>query len=127
MNPTVVLKDIEHRVSGGEIFPSHVGGINLQRRPLSQHEQPRRVIDLRIYQDHGAYCGIAQGSRRLQLWKCAGLGEYIGGSVEQNPVGVIARDGNRRLSSCACTDTPAPEAITVRTITIPLRKAAAGR
>ena len=127
MNSAVMLKDIEHRISGRESFPSHVGAINLQRRPFSQHEQPGRVIDLSINQDHCAYCGIAQGSPRLQLGKCAELGKYIGGSVEQNPVGVVPGDGYRGLSSCPCANHPSPETITVRTITIPLRKTAAGR
>src|SRR5207247_9692309 len=92
MNPAVVLKDVEYRVPGGEILPSHIGRIDVQGPPLSQHEQTSRVIDLSIHQDHCAYCRVAYGSPRLQFRKCAELREYIGGVVGQIRVGVIAGD-----------------------------------
>jgi hypothetical protein len=85
------------------------------------------VIDLGIYQHDRPYGGIAKRSRRLQFWKCAELGKDIGRSVEQNPVTAIAGDGYGGLSSGVRANRPPPETITVRTITIPLRKAAAGR
>src|SRR5262249_8356650 len=127
MNPAVVLENVEHRVSGGEILPSHIGGIDLQRLALSQHEQSSCVIDLGIDQHYPAYCCIAQGSSWLQFWKRAELRKYIRGSIEENPVGAIVRDRYRRLSSWPCPDRPAAQAVTVGTITIPLRKAATGR
>ena len=55
VNSAVVLKDVKHGVSGGEILPSHIGAIDFQRQTLPQHEQPRGVIDLGIDQHHCAY------------------------------------------------------------------------
>src|SRR5439155_26680763 len=120
VNPAVVLKDVEYRVPGGEILPSHIGRIDLQRPALSQHEQTSRVIDLSIHQDHCAYCRVAYGSPRLQFRKCAQLRKYIGGGMEQNPVGVIAGDCYRRLGACLCADCSFPQSSTVETVTIPL-------
>src|SRR5438876_11304574 len=99
MNPAVVLKDVEYRVPGGEILPSHIGRIDLQGPALSQHEQTSRVIDLSIHQDHCAYCRVAYGSPRLEFRKCAELRKDIGGCGEENLVWVIVGDGCLRLGA----------------------------
>jgi len=85
------------------------------------------VIDLSIHQDHCAYCRVAYGSPRLQFRKCAELLEYVRRGVEQSPVGVIAGDRYRRLSTCSRADRSLPQSSTVETIAIPLGKTAASR
>ena len=69
----VVLKNRKQRIPGREIFARHLGGIDFQGLAFTEHEQPRRVIDLCVHQHDASHGGIAHRTRRSAIPETHGI------------------------------------------------------
>ena len=95
-----------------------------RRTAFAQHQQARHVIDLRIHQKHRADAAVAHGTRRLQFREGTDLAQDVGGSVDQNPVGAVFTDGDRRLGASCRHDAAGAQAGAIEAVAVPLRESA---
>jgi len=89
---TIVAKNLEQRIAGAQVLARHIRTIDFQRASFAQHQQTGRMVDLRIHQDDGTDCRVANSACRLQRGETFVLREQVRRSIEQNPVDPIGAD-----------------------------------
>ena len=103
----------------------HIGTPDLVRATLTQGQQPGHVIDLAVHQHNRPNRRITHRPRRLQHRRLLQLGTNVGGSVAENPVHPVIRQGNGRLGTRFRVQRATAQAVAVAAVTVPLRKTTA--
>ena len=112
---------------GGQRRKRVGGGKHGETLAFAQRQQPGHLIDLGTGQDHGADRTAARAGPRLQCRRCQELRAQVRRGVEQNPMLAVSGDGEACLGARLCAPVAGPGETADRTLTIPLRKAAACR
>jgi len=120
----IVSENSEQRIVSREVVAHLLGTVQSKRRALAQHQETGRVVDLAVGKHHPDDARVAQRACGLQVGKRPHLCQDVGRSIDQNPVHVVARDGDGRLGPRPRPYAAVPNAVAVRAIAVPLRKAA---
>ena len=128
VHTAIMAENGEQRVARGQVFADHVGAVDRQwLLGLAQHQQSGSMVDLAVHEDDARDGRVADAACRLCFGEGLDLGKQIGGGVEQNPVDVIAGDGDGRLGSPAGFDAAFAQAVAIRAVTVPLRETSSRR